>query len=170
MKYGWIAVAVLVAGAASASAENGKAVLRGTADGSAITGIAKVTPTANGITVSVKVEHAPPGKHGFHIHQFGVCDDGGKAAGGHYNPKGVPHGLVTKDGLTGAHAGDFGNLEVGPDGNGSLEVTVPGVSLTGGQYSVAGRAVVLHELPDDFGQPTGNAGGRIACGPIVLVE
>jgi Cu-Zn family superoxide dismutase len=33
---------------------------------------------------------------------------------------------------------------------------------------VAGRAFVLHEKADDFGQPVGNAGSRIGCGPIVL--
>jgi Cu-Zn family superoxide dismutase len=26
--------------------------------------------------------------------------------------------------------------------------------------------VILHEKEDDFGQPTGNAGGRIGCGVI----
>jgi hypothetical protein len=30
--------------------------------------------------------------------------------------------------------------------------------------------VVLHEKADDFGQPTGNAGGRIGCGTIQLED
>jgi len=36
----------------------------------------------------------------------------------------------------------------------------------GGPYAVAGRAVIVHANPDDFSQPSGNAGGRIACGVI----
>ena len=35
-----------------------------------------------------------------------------------------------------------------------------------GKYGVLGRALVVHEKPDDFGQPTGNAGARLACGLI----
>ncbi|MBI2167628.1 MAG: superoxide dismutase family protein, partial [Candidatus Omnitrophica bacterium] len=48
------------------------------------------------------------------------------------------------------------------------EKVVPGLTLKEGEYAVAGRALILHEKEDDFGQPTGNAGGRIACGVIQL--
>ena len=37
-------------------------------------------------------------------------------------------------------------------------------------HAVAGRAFILHEKQDDFGQPTGNAGGRIGCGKIDTTE
>ncbi|MBI3291414.1 MAG: superoxide dismutase family protein, partial [Elusimicrobia bacterium] len=41
-------------------------------------------------------------------------------------------------------------------------------SLSGSKYAVGGRAVIVHEKADDFGQPVGNAGGRIGCGLIVI--
>jgi Cu-Zn family superoxide dismutase len=116
----------------------------------------------------VQVANVPPGQHGLHIHQFGSCADAGKAAGGHYNPASAPHGYLPKDGLTHAHAGDFGNIQISADGAGTLELVIPNLSLNAGPYPVAGRTVIVHEQMDDFGQPTGNAGGRIACGPIVL--
>jgi Cu-Zn family superoxide dismutase len=152
----------------SASAQTGRAVIRATADGSAVEGQATLSDTPDGLQVSVKVTGVPAGQHGIHLHEFGDCGDGGTAAGGHFNPDGVPHGLVLTDGLRQAHPGDMGNLIVGPDGAGALEVTLPGVSLTDGRYGVAGRAIILHAQPDDFSQPTGNAGGRIGCGSILI--
>ena len=151
-------------------AETGQAVLQGTEPGSKISGTATLTDTDDGLKISVQVANAPPGKHGLHIHQFGDCGDAGKAAGGHYNPDGVQHGYLPKDGFDAAHAGDFGNLEIGPNGSGTLELTIAGLSLSEEAYSVGGRAVILHEKADDFGQPTGNAGGRIACGPILITS
>jgi Cu-Zn family superoxide dismutase len=64
----------------------------------------------------------------------------------------------------------MGNIEVNPKGSGKATVVLPGVSLTGtgGTPSVEGRAIILHEKADDFGQPTGNAGGRIGCGIITV--
>jgi Cu-Zn family superoxide dismutase len=36
-----------------------------------------------------------------------------------------------------------------------------------GENSIIGRAVIVHEKEDDLKtQPTGNAGGRVACGVI----
>ena len=110
------------------------------------------------------------GTHGLHIHEAGDCSGGGSAAGSHFNPDGVSHGFLPQDGSAKAHPGDMGNIEVGQDGSGSLNLTLPGVHLASGPYAVAGRAIVLHEKVDDFGQPTGNAGGRIGCGPIVLTK
>ena len=36
-----------------------------------------------------------------------------------------------------------------------------------GDKALTDRSLVIHELADDFGQPTGNAGGRLACGILV---
>ncbi len=146
------------------------AVIAGTTEGSIVAGEAIFTETSDGLDVEVKVSGVPAGKHGFHIHENGDCSDAGKAAGGHYNPDNVMHGLVAKDGFEHAHAGDFGNIEVAEDGTGAVKTFIPGLALTGEQHNVIGKALILHEKEDDFGQPTGNAGGRIGCGIITLSE
>lgn len=150
------------------AAETARAVLRGTAEGSPIRGTVTIQERPDGLRITASISETPPGPHGFHIHTDGSCDNGGKAAGGHYNPEGVQHGLWLNDGPSDAHAGDLGNLEVAADGSGSFDELLPALSLNGHPYAVAGRAVILHAQPDDFGQPTGNAGARIACGVIVI--
>ena len=136
-----------------------------------IAGQAVLTDTAEGLKVTVDLQNVPPGKHGFHIHEGDSCADEGRAAGGHFNPDKAPHGLLSKDGFSHAHAGDLGNVEIGADGTGKVDTVMSGLTLTGeGAHRVAGRTIILHEKEDDFGQPTGNAGGRIACGQIQLTE
>ena len=137
-----------------------------TMGGSLITGKVSFMETDEGLKINAVVLNAHPGKHGFHIHEKGDCSDQGNAAGGHFNPDAVPHGDVEKHGFQKAHAGDLGNIEIGSDGKGTLEKVIAGLTLEEGQYGVVGRSVIVHEKADDFGQPTGNAGGRIACGVI----
>ncbi len=161
---GWIAVT------GNAWAAKAKAEIKGTTPESLVTGLAAFEDTDKGLAINVEVSNLTPGAHGFHIHEKGSCEEAGNAAGGHFNPAGVQHGFLPKDGLTAAHAGDFGNIEVGEDGKGNLQLLVPGLTLQGGQYDVAGHAVIVHEKKDDLGQPTGNAGGRIGCGIIEVSE
>ena len=172
MRYGWgVLVGLgLVLGTGRVFAETGAVELRGTTEGSAVSGSAMLIDSPQGLEVTVEVMGVAPGKHAIHIHQYGACDDQGNAAGGHFNPDGAPHGFLPSDGLSKAHPGDMGNLDVGQDGIGLLAIRLAGVRLSGGAYSVGGRAIVLHEKVDDFGQPTGNAGGRIGCGVIVIGE
>jgi superoxide dismutase, Cu-Zn family len=150
-------------------AATGVAEIKGTAENSQIRGTVNFTDTATGLQIKAKLSGLPPGSHAFHIHEFGSCADLGKAAGSHYNPLGAPHGQVLKAGIQHAHAGDLGNIIVAADGTAALEATVPDLHLADGKYNVAGRSVVVHEKLDDFSQPAGNAGGRIACGTIVLI-
>ncbi len=164
------ALFVIVLMASPAFAAKGIALITATQQGSSVNGQVTLNETPAGLEVDVKVANVPPGKHGFHIHEKGNCSDQGKAAGSHYNPDGVAHGMVMKDGFQHAHAGDFGNIEVGPDGTGTAKMVVPGLTLTGEKYNVEGKAVILHEKEDDFTQPTGNAGGRIGCGVIMLQD
>ncbi|MAS92997.1 MAG: hypothetical protein CMO55_07340 [Verrucomicrobiales bacterium] len=104
-------------------------------------------------------------KHGFHIHEFGdLSADDGTSAGGHYNPEDVDHALP---GDEQGHAGDLGNLEADENGVADATMTVPSSQFPEGLKSIVGRAVIIHAKADDGGQPTGNAGPRIAAGVIV---
>jgi len=151
-----------------AFAAQATAVITGTTEGSPVSGEATFKEVDDGLEIEVKVANVNPGKHGFHIHENASCEDAGKAAGGHYNPDDVDHGLVNKDGFEHAHCGDFGNVEVAEDGTGAWKTFISGLTLTAERHNVAGKAVILHEKEDDFSQPTGNAGGRIGCGLITI--
>jgi Cu-Zn family superoxide dismutase len=117
------------------------------------------------VVVAAKVGGLAPGAHGFHIHEKGDCSSGdGMSAGGHFNPLGKPHGSPT---AAERHAGDMPMLDADASGNATLEVTLDTITIGGGAADIVGRAVIVHTNPDDFKtQPTGNAGGRVACGVI----
>lgn len=146
------------------------AVIKGTKENAELLGSAHFKDTDEGLQVEISVFSTTPGLHGIHIHENGSCEDGGNAAGGHFNPDGVKHGFLATDSFAGAHAGDLGNIEVNQNGEGTLYMVVPGLTISGGKYNVEGRSVILHEKKDDFGQPTGNAGGRVGCGVIKTGE
>lgn len=141
----------------------------GAKEPTAIKGLAQFYQKENGVFVSAMVSGLTPGDHGFHVHENGSCDDAGKAAGGHFNPHGVEHGYLPDDGLEHAHLGDMGNITIGEDGSGKIEVLLPHVTLTG-DNGISGKAVIVHAGEDDFGQPVGNAGDREACGIIEASE
>ena len=154
------------AGAAMAASAPGAVATLEPRSGSNVAGTATFTAAGNGqVAVMVKVANAAPGKHGVHLHLTGDCSAPDAAsAGGHFNPENMQHG--GPDGAT-HHAGDLGNIDVGADGTGTLNVTTKDLTLTDGPHSVIGRAVVVHEKVDDLvTQPTGNSGARQACGVI----
>ncbi len=171
-RLGILALALLMSCGTAGKAktyEKGRADIVSTMGDTNISGTVVFTETAEGLKVEAVVEGLPPGKHGFHVHEFGDISDEGRAAGGHYNPDNTKHGDIIRDGFENAHAGDFGNIDIDENGKGQLSLVVPKLQLNGGRYNVAGRAVIIHEKKDDFGQPTGNAGGRIAGGAIIIV-
>lgn len=163
-----LALALIAALALKAQAANGIAAIHGTHEDTEIIGHLKLEDTPKGLKISGNIENIPSGSHGFHIHEFGDCGNEGTNAGTHFNPDQKPHGMAMKEGAMKVHPGDMGNLVANEKGMAAVDVLIHGVTLTNSKYSVAGRAFIVHEKADDFSQPTGNAGGRIACGPIVL--
>jgi Cu-Zn family superoxide dismutase len=62
---------------------------------------------ARGLRLTIRVHDLPPGVHGMHLHEVGLCDPPAFAgAGAHWNPAGRKHGHHNPEG---PHAGDLGN-------------------------------------------------------------
>jgi Cu-Zn family superoxide dismutase len=124
---------------------------------------------ANGNTVNViaAVTGVPAGQHGFHLHMVGSCQAPDfTSAGGHLNPLSRQHGTANPDGR---HVGDLPNITVQASGTGSLTAELPGTraEIESWVFDSDGTAVIVHADADDYRtDPTGNAGGRIACGVI----
>lgn len=132
-----------------------------TADGKDA-GTAIAEEVDGGIRVIVDVKGLPQGVHGTHVHAVGKCEGPAFAsAGGHWNPTAHQHG---KDNPAGPHAGDLPNLSVGADGKDRTIFTLPGGTFAG-LMDEDGAALVVHADADDYKtDPSGNSGGRIACG------
>lgn len=151
---------------AAASAKSARADLM-SKSGSQVSGTVLFEDAQGGVRVRVKAKGLPAGKHGFHIHAKGDCSSAdGKSAAGHYNPGNTKHG--GPDSPAGSrHPGDLGNLAADGSGNASLNHVFKGISILGGENPIAGRGVIIHAKADDLkSQPTGAAGGRLACGVI----
>ena len=131
-------------------------------------GTAKILPAKEGVKIEVNVSQLPPGNHGIHIHAVGKCEGPAfTTAGGHLNPDTKKHG---KDNPEGPHAGDLLMIDVKADGTAKATLLDTMVTLGDGANSLfhdGGTAIVIHEKEDDYKtDPTGNSGGRIACGVI----
>ena len=151
------------------SAKQAIATISPTSENSA-TGMAIFTQNGDQITLTIEIQNASPGIHAVHIHENGDCSaPDGKSAGGHWNPTDVAHG---KWGEGEFHLGDIGNITVGEDGTGSIELTTDLWEIgTGSDVDVVGKGIIVHAEADDFiSQPSGNAGARIGCGVITLAE
>ena len=151
------------------SAKQAIATIGPTSDNS-VTGMAVFIQNGDQITLTIEIQNASPGIHAVHIHENGDCSaPDGTSAGGHWNPTGVAHG---KWGEGEFHLGDIGNITVGEDGTGSIELTTDLWEIgTGSDVDVVGKGIIVHAGADDFtSQPSGAAGARIGCGVIVLAE
>lgn len=136
---------------------------------SGVKGTVTLTDLGGGkVRVAGVITGLKPGKHGFHVHEFGDCSSSdGKSAGEHFNPFHTDHGAPSAGEK---HPGDFGNLEADAEGRAEFRVDTEEVGLGEGKADVLGRAMIVHAQPDDFSQPSGNAGERVACGVIMATR
>lgn len=152
-------ISVPKSGRSMAGHFSAKAVLRTGAG--AETGWAMAKEASGALRVTVEVSGMSPGLHGVHVHTTGKCDGPDFAsAGGHWNPTAHQHGSMNP---AGPHVGDLPNVSVGANGKGRVAFTLPGTYE--GLLDEDGAALVVHAGPDDLKtDPSGNSGGRIACG------
>lgn len=138
-------------------------------EGHDVRGTVTFTRVEGGIRVVAELTgFDAPGLRGFHIHEFGDCSaPDATSAGGHFDPFGHDHAGPDDDER---HVGDLGNIEVDAGGNASYDRIDPLLAFEG-EASIIGKSVVVHAEEDDLEtQPTGDAGGRVACGVIEVVE
>lgn len=132
-------------------------------------GRVELIQTPHGVLLKMALKGAPPGERAFHIHAVGKCEAPFTSAGPHFNPASHKHGLEAKEG---SHAGDMPNLHIPANGELTIEIANPMISLVKGQpnslFDADGSAIIIHAGADDYKtDPTGNAGDRIACGVVV---
>ena len=134
-------------------------------------GTVTIADRSGGVDVELDVTSIPAGEHALHFHEVGTCDGPDfTSAGGHYNPSGHNHGFEAS--APNPHAGDMRNFTAPQSGVVKVTVDNDRVSL-GARDGLAplmdanGSALIIHAGADDYeSQPSGDAGGRIACAVI----
>ena len=135
---------------------------------SGVSGVVRFDRQGEQLHVTGTVKGLGPGKHGFHVHQFGDLrdDQEGMSVGGHFNPTGGPHGH--RDGKE-RHVGDFGNIEADDSGTAEIDFMDPMATIDG-EHQIVGHGLVVHAGEDKFTQPSGDAGARVAFGVIGVAD
>ena len=163
-----VLMALFLASALASAKEKPKVVELKDAKGESV-GTATLKPQGHGVAIKLKLMNLPPGEHAIHVHQSAKCEAPDfKSAGGHFNPAGRKHGLMSPEG---PHNGDMMNITAGKKGMVKGTVRNDQVTLEEGPanslFANGGTALVIHATADDMkSDPAGNAGARIACGVI----
>ncbi len=131
-------------------------------------GTLTLTDSYAGLIVSGNLANLGLGAHAIHFHAVGTCVVPFTSAGGHFNPGMKQHGYLNPQG---SHLGDLPNIDTPAAGTLRFDMLVTGVTLTGANrlLDADGASVVVHAARDDYTtDPSGDSGGRIACGVIRL--
>lgn len=134
--------------------------------GSKVSGNLKFTQIGDLVRITGEVTGHTKGPKAMHIHEKGDCSAAdGMSTGGHFNPTRSKHG-GPYDPVK--HAGDLGNIVFNANGVAKVNFTVGDIAVSrSAPNGIIGRAVIVHAAADDLKtDPTGNAGGRVACGVI----
>jgi Cu-Zn family superoxide dismutase len=136
--------------------------------GSTVNGTATFSEKNGVVSFEAKLSGLKPGVHGIHIHEKADCSATDAAsAGGHWNPLHVKHGKWSD---AEHHKGDIGNFTADADGNAivTLKTDEWCIGCSDANKDILGKGLIVHANPDDYTtQPTGNAGGRVACSAII---
>ena len=135
---------------------------------SQVSGTAVFTEEKGNVTLVANMKGLTPGEHAIHIHEKADCAaPDASSAGGHWNPTFKKHG---KWGATEYHKGDIGNFTADANGNGTIKFSTDEWCIGCGDETkdITNKGLIVHKGADDFTtQPTGNAGGRVACAGII---
>ncbi len=131
-----------------------------------------VTEAPKGVILRIEATGIPPGWHGVHFHEKGMCGamDKFTDAGAHVHAATpVVHGILNANAND---DGDLPNIFAGADGKITVELYSTLVAVNPGNGRPAlmdqdGSSLVIHGKPDDYqSQPIGGSGERIACAVI----
>lgn len=133
-----------------------------------VSGSATFTEKNGVVTFTANIQGLTPGEHAIHIHEKSDCSaPDASSAGGHWNPTFKKHG---KWGSSEYHKGDIGNFIADAKGNGTITFSTDEwcIGCEDETKNIVGKSIIVHKGADDFTtQPTGNAGGRVACTAII---
>lgn len=135
---------------------------------STVSGFATFKEKNGKVKFEAYISGLTPGVHAIHIHEKSDCSSVDAAsAGGHWNPTFKKHG---KWGEGECHKGDIGNFTADQNGKGYILLETDEWCIGCGDPTkdILGKGLIVHQNADDFTtQPTGNAGGRMACSAII---
>ncbi len=128
-----------------------------------LVGTITATDTQYGLLLTPDLKHMNPGWHGFHLHQNPSCDNGGEAAGSHFDPRPNKKHLGPYNDQ--GHLGDLPALSIQRDGTDTQPVSAPRLTVA----EIKGHSVIIHEGGDNYSDtpmPLGGGGARIVCGVV----
>lgn len=131
-------------------------------NGSEVKGDVAFEEAPAGLKINYKIEGLKPNRtFGFHVHENGDCSSAdAKSAGPHYAQ--IANSGGTASDSPARHAGDLPEIKSDDKGVAQGSVVVPRLSVDD-QYGIKGRAIVVHDGPDN---PRAPSPPRIACGVI----